>query len=122
MKRILSALACLLMTHCSGHTGGQGIQGESIQGPVGPSGLGGEPGAQGLPGVDASGVTVVQLCPGTASYGTFIEIGFCINSHLYATYSSNGGFSTEIFPGAYSSAGVNSSCSFTVGDNCTITH
>lgn len=76
-----------------------------------------------LNGIDANSVSVVVLCPGTTLYpGTFVEVGFCIDGKLYATYSANGGFSTEIPPGTYSSNGIGSSCTFTVGENCNVTY
>lgn len=80
-------------------------------------------GIDGRDGEDASGVSVVVLCPGTTVYpGTFVEVGFCIDGKLYATYSANGGFSTEIPPGTYSSNGIGNSCTFTVGPNCQVTY
>jgi hypothetical protein len=64
---------------------------------------------------------IVQFCPGTTSYPqTFNEIGFCINSQLYAVYSANSGFLTLVPPGTYSSDGINSSCTFVVGQNCEV--
>ncbi len=84
----------------------RGEKGESI---VGPQGLAG------------TSVTVVKFCPGTTVYPSkFIEVGFCIGGKLYATYSQNGGFSTEIPPGTYGSNGINASCNFTVLPNCVI--
>ena len=93
------------------------------QGPKGDTGAVGATGPQGPAGQDATPVTVVKLCPGNTVYAdTFVEIAFCIGGKLYATYSTHGGFSTEVPPGTYSSNGVGSSCSFTVGDNCSVTH
>lgn len=114
---LLASLAAVFMISCSdGDTGATGAQGPAGQngapGAVGPTG------PQGAPGQDASGVTVVQLCPGNSNYGTFVEVGFCIDGKLYATYSTNGGFSTLIAPGTYSSNGINSSCTFTVVSGC----
>lgn len=78
-------------------------------------------GSDGTNGVDATPITVIPLCPGTTTYGTtYVEVAFCIGGKLYATYSANGGFSTEIPPGTYSSNGVNSSCTFTVSANCQV--
>lgn len=75
----------------------------------------------GVNGSDATPVTTVKLCPGTTTYPSkFVEIAFCISGSLFGTYSANGGFSTELPPGAYSSNAINSSCNFTVGPNCTI--
>jgi hypothetical protein len=77
-------------------------------------------GSNGSPGTV---VAPVQFCPGTTTYpSTFSEIGFCINGNIYAVYSANDGFLTEVVPGYYSSDGINSSCNFTVGANCLITY
>lgn len=98
-----------------GEVGATGEDGQNgAQGPVGPSGA---------PGLDATQITVVQLCTSCVpSYpSVFAEIGFCFGGNLYGTYSANGGFSTLLTPGAYSSNGINCSCTFTVGPNCTVT-
>lgn len=96
-----------------GPAGALGATGESgPQGPAGPAGADGS---------NAHSVTVVKLCPNQTTYpSTFTEVAFCIEGKLYATYSANGGFSTEIVPGSYSSNGINSSCSFTVQVNCVV--
>jgi hypothetical protein len=78
-------------------------------------------GTNGLNGSDGTEITVVQLCPGTTTYPSiFVEVAFCIDNKLYATYSTHGGFSTEIPPGTYSSNAVGSSCTFTVGPDCAV--
>lgn len=90
---------------------------------VGPKGDTGSDGADGRNGVDASPVTVVQLCPGTTTYpSTFVEVAFCIQGNLYATYSANGGFSTQLVPGSYNSSTAGSSCTFVVVEGCTVTN
>ncbi len=84
-------------------------------------GVQGVEGQQGIPGTPGQVVQPVQLCPGTPSYpSTFIEVAFCVDSQLWAVYSANGGFMTQLPPGNYSSNGIGSSCSFTVGANCQI--
>lgn len=67
-------------------------------------------------------LTEVQFCSGgPASYSsTFPEYGLCISGNIYAVYSANDGFLTELPPGVYTSNGVNSSCTFTVGPDCQI--
>lgn len=88
----------------------------------------------GTNGTNGTIIQPIQLCAtnpaGSYSSGTFPEVGFCIQNNLYGVYSTNGGFMTEIFPGPWSSDGVNSSCNFTVGptivdgttvDNCNVT-
>lgn len=113
----------LVLTACNGHDGQTGAPGASITGPTGATGAAGHDGAtgpQGNPGINASPVTVVQLCPGMSNYGTFVEVGFCIQGQLYGTYSANGGFSTLLAPGAYNSNAVGSACNFTVLNNCQI--
>jgi hypothetical protein len=78
-------------------------------------------GVDGEDGIDFTGFSIVKLCPGSSVYpSTFVEIAFCYEDTLYATYSANGGFSTEIPPGTYSSAGINSSCTFTVLEGCEV--
>ncbi len=131
---ILSCLSCGKFVH-DGAAGQRGEAGDiGARGPAGGNGVDGQPGAAGAPGPsgspgpkgdsgsDASGVTVIKLCPGVTTYpATFTEVAFCIDHKLYATYSANGGFSTEIPPGTYSSNGINSGCTFTVGTNCQVT-
>ncbi len=121
MKYLVIALSFLFLTGCgvqvlegpAGRDGATGAQGEK--------GDKGDQGETGAPGINGTSVTVVKLCPGTTTYPSkFVEIAFCIDNKLYATYSANGGFSTEIPPGTYGSNGINSSCNFVVGANCTI--
>lgn len=84
--------------------------------------LNGTDGTNGTNGSNGTVVAAVQFCSGTPSYpSTFPEIGFCIDNTLYAVYSANDGFLTEVTPGEYSSDGENSSCDFTVGANCQVT-
>lgn len=111
-KMLTLSLLGLVMLSACGKIGPSGPKGDSIVGP------------QGAPGQDASPVTVVQLCAGTTEYSssTFVEVAFCVGGKLYGTYSANGGFSTEIVPGSYSSNGINSSCTFTVAENCQVTN
>jgi hypothetical protein len=111
---LLATLAAMASTEGCGRDGANGKDGQSITGPQG---------QQGAPGEDGASVTVVKLCPGNTSYpNTFVEVAFCIDGHLYATYSTHGGFTAEIVPGTYSSNAVNSSCTFTVGNNCEVTN
>lgn len=107
-----------------GKDGAPGVQGAmGATGPKGDQGVAGAVGPTGANGVDASGVTVVQLCPGTTTYpNVFTEVAFCIHNKLYAVYSLNSGFETEIVPGTYQSNAVGSSCTFTVQPNCVVTH
>lgn len=103
----------------AGERGGQGVAG--VQGNPGLS-IVGPPGPAGSPGVDATPVTVVNLCPGVSNYGTFVEVALLINNKLWAIYSLNGGFMTYLAPGHYTSNGVGSACNFTVQPDNTITH
>lgn len=126
--------SCVFMNACQGPRGPDGYKGSAgtngsdgsngangVDGQSGSNGADGVPGADGHDGVDATPVTIVQLCPGTPSYpSTFIEIGFCLSNKLYATYSTNGGFSTYLPPGGYTSNAVGSSCNFTVVSGCQI--
>lgn len=114
-KVFVFGVALLALSAC-GNTHYEYFRGEDgAAGQVGPQG------EQGNPGIDATSVTVVNLCPGVTAYPSkFVEVAFCIGGKLYGTYSANDGFSTELPPGVYSSNAINSSCSFTVGANCTI--
>jgi len=124
----------------TGNTGSQGAPGENCTvsavtaSDVAPNGgsliscpdgsqslvLNGTDGQAGTPGTV---ITPIQFCSGTGSYpSTFPEVGFCINNNLYAVYSANGGFLTEVLPGTWSSDGINNSCTFTVSANCVVTH
>lgn len=89
-------------TISNGTTGGQGIQG--------------------LPGTNATSVTVVQLCPGTTTYGHFIETALCVDNSLFAVFWNGQAFMTLIPPGAYYSTSNYVACNFTVGANCTVSH
>lgn len=108
----------------TGETGAPGTPGlAGDQGPAGPTGPYGNTGPQGIPGLNITPISIVQFCTGSTTYPTtFIEIGFCIGNNVYAVYSENNGFITYIPPGNYSSNAHGSSCSFTVGSNCAITH
>ncbi len=103
---------------CNGATGATGATGST--GATGATGAAGSPGTL---------VSVVQFCPGATNYASeFNEVGVCLGGNLYAVYSLNDGFMSEIPPGEYSSDGVNASCNFTVGpvngvgNNCTISN
>lgn len=118
----LTTLGCLLSLILNS---GCGTEPGAVYFPRGEKGEAGEVGTTGPAGTngqDATPVTVVQLCPGTTIYPTtYVEVAFCIGGKLWATYSANGGFSTEIPPGTYNSNGVGSSCTFTVSSNCEVT-
>ena len=90
-----------------------------FRGPTGNTGL---TGGTGQPGADGISPTPIQLCSTcTPSYpSTFPEVVFCYSGNLYGTYSANGGFSSELPPGQYSSDGVNCSCTVTIGPNCQV--
>lgn len=107
MKRFF-IVACFISLSC-GQPGSQGPQG--IPGTAGPTG--------------ASGtlITVVQFCPNVVpTYPTiFPESGICVDGILYAVYSANDGFLTEVPPGLYTSNAIGSACTFLVSGNCKIT-
>jgi hypothetical protein len=88
----------------------------------GTNGLNGSNGTDGTNGTSGTVVAPIQFCSGSGSYpSTFPEVGFCIGGNIYAVYSANGGFLTEVLPGTWSSDGINSSCTFTVGPDCKVT-
>ena len=109
--RHLFVLACLCLSACG--QGPQGIPGTNgMPSPMGPQYPGG------------SVITPVQFCPGSiTSYPTtYAEVGLCINNNIWAVYSANDGFLTEIVPGYYTSNAIGSSCNFTVLPNCVISN
>lgn len=119
----------LTMTGClegpagsQGDRGPAGIQGDvGEQGPQGDTGPQGDQGPTGANGSDAASVTMVKLCPGDPVYPTvFVEYAFCVGGQLYGTYSANGGFTTLLPPGQYTSEGIGSRCDFTISDNCSV--
>lgn len=80
-------------------------------------------GQNGAAGQNLTPITIVQFCAATTTYpSTFSEIGYCIGGQLYGVYSQNDGFESYLPPGTYSSNGINSSCTFTIGQNCSISH
>ena len=105
----------------NGTDGTDGTNGTN--GATGATGQTGATGTNGTNGTNGTVITPVQFCTGdTGSYpSTFPEVGFCINNNLYAVYSANGGFLTEVLPGTWSSDGINASCTFTVAADCKVT-
>jgi len=94
-----------------------------LNGAKGDTGSTGATGATGQAGTPGTLVTPIQFCSGTGSYPShFPEVGFCINDKIYAVYSANGGFLTEVAPGTWSSNGINNSCTFTVSPHCVVSH
>lgn len=83
--------------------------------------INGTDGQAGLPGTT---ITPVQFCP--SCHGTypnvFPEVGFKMNDKIWAVYSANGGFLTEVLPGRYSSNGIGCNCTFIVNQDGSITH
>ena len=110
----------LVLNGTNGINGTNGTNGSN--GSNGSNGHDGANGAAGSNGTNGTVITAVQFCGGiTGSYpSTFPEIGFCIDHNIYAVYSANGGFLTEVLPGTWSSDGINASCTFTVGPNCQV--
>lgn len=92
------------------------------KGNTGDTGSKGDTGEQGTSGTPGTMISAIKLCDGTTTYAsTFIEVAFCIDNKMWAVYSLNGGFLTELPPGNYNSNGVGSSCTFTIGNNCQVT-
>lgn len=80
-------------------------------------------GTNGSNGTNGTVVQSIQFCPGTTVYpSNFQELGFCIGNKIYAVYSANNGFLTEIVPGAYQSNAIGNSCNFTVAVNCQVSN
>lgn len=103
--KLFIVLGLLALTACGGVTNFVGPKGDP-----------------GVAGKDGTVVTLVQLCSSCVTHypDTFAEIAICSGGVLYGTYSSNGGFSSVLPPGAYSSNGINCSCTVTIGPNCSI--
>jgi len=96
----------VLCNGLDGNTGGLG--------PVGP---------KGSPGLDATPVEAIQLCPGVDTYpSVFTEYALCLDNQLYAVYSIPNAFLTLLTPGSYTSKGIGSACNLTVAPNCVVTH
>jgi hypothetical protein len=75
----------------------------------------------GTNGENGTSIIAVQFCAGATNYpNEFNEVGFCIDGSIYAVYSANDGFLTEVVPGEYSSQGIGSSCNFSVEPGCVI--
>jgi predicted small lipoprotein YifL len=125
MKHVLflAIIGVLTISGCGrqGPVGDVGATGK--QGTTGAKGDTGAVGQNGSPGIDGTSVSVVKLCPGVTTYPSkFVEVAFCIGDKLYATYSANDGFTSEIPPGSYGSKGINSNCDFVVGTNCSVSN
>lgn len=85
----------------------------------------GSQGDQGVSGTPGTIISTIQFCPGfTPTYNgssqVFPEYGVCIAGQLYGVYSANSGFWALLPPGNYSSNGINASCDFTIGADCTV--
>lgn len=135
-KTVLLVIIMFFMTSCGpapqgpqgfpGSDGEQGPKGDTgatgTQGPTGDQGIQGPGGPQGVPGTPGTVVTPIQLCAGvTPTYpSVFPEYALCLQGQLYGVYSANGGFLAVLPPGVYGSNGINASCNFTIGPNCSI--
>jgi len=110
-------ILALLLSSCgpTGPNGDEGVQGQ--RGTTGANGL------NGINGTNGTTVTPIILCPGfVPSYpNTFPEYALCLQNKLYGVYSDHSGFLAMLPPGRYYSDGINASCTFNVGSNCTVT-
>jgi hypothetical protein len=89
----------------------------------GTTGAAGSNGSNGSNGTAGTVISMVKLCPGTTVYPSkFIEVAACINNELVGVYSQNGGFLTELPAGTYGSNGINASCNFVIGSNCSVSN
>ena len=120
--RLIGLLLGVSIVACGGPPGLRGTPG--LTGDAGATGAGGEAGAVGATGSGGMQVTAVQLCPPSfvPTYpNVFPEYALCVSRQLYGVYSANGGFLALLPPGQYSSNGVNASCTFTIGLDCSVT-
>jgi hypothetical protein len=84
--------------------------------------LNGSDGQNGSPGTVVAPIKFCHAsCAATSYPNNFPEVGFKIDGKIWAVYSKNGGFLTEIVPGRYSSQGVGCSCTFVVNNDGTVT-
>ncbi len=122
-KAMFTTITALIIANVAlvGCRGDRGEDGIGVQGAQGRQGETGTTGADGSNGQDATPVTVVPLCPGSSNYGTFVEVGICLNGRLYGVYSTHGGFLTLLADGDYSSNAIGSACNLTVS-GCTVSH
>lgn len=121
--KYLIVIISLFIINCRGP---EGIPGRDIKGDPGKNGVDGQSitgpqGQQGNPGVDATPVTIVPLCPGVSNHNVFVEVGICLNGKLYGVYSANGGFMTYLADGSYNSNAIGSACNLTV-NGCNVSH
>ena len=87
----------------------------------GTNGAVGLTGQRGLPGLDATLVKVINLCPGASAYPkVFVESALCIDHKLYGVYSLEGGFLSELPVGSYKSLAIGSACNFKVLTDCVV--
>lgn len=106
----------LVLNGTNGSDGQNGATGAT--GATGPTGAAG---TNGINGTNGTVITMVKLCGGATVYPSkFVEVAACINGSLWGVYSANGGFLTELPAGTYGSNGINSSCNFVIGSNCTV--
>lgn len=109
----------LVITTLNGSVSTSNVVCNGASGPVGATG---PTGNQGPAGTDLNNISMVKFCSETPSYpSSFPEYGLCMNNQLWGVYSDHGGFWALLPPGTYSSNGINSSCTFTIGTNCSIT-
>ena len=121
MISLIAFYIVIFLAACQGPRGEVGAGGaQGIQGPAGTDGQTGATGPQGIPGTPGTVITVVPLCPGMSNYGTFVEVGLCVNGKLYGVYSANGGFLAYLADGNYTSNGIGSACNLRVS-GCTVT-
>lgn len=148
---LLTLVACQKYQGARGYTGAQGPAGQDgsscsvmelpnnegalvqctngtsvviTNGTNGTDGAVGQKGDTGPAGQNATPVTMVKLCPEAGSYpSTFPEYAFDFAGTLYATYwDGHNAWTSELYPGSYSSTSTSAPCNFTVNADGTITH
>ena len=115
IRRFILLSILLLLTSC-------GKVSTGAQGPAGQPGLTGAQGPTGPTGPTGTIGSPIQLCSACVpSYpNVFPESVVCINNNLYGVYSANDGFLSILPPGAYSSDGINCTCTVTIEPNCIV--
>lgn len=83
----------------------------------------GQKGDTGSPGMNATSVEMVKLCPGAVeNYGSFPEYAMRVGNKLYGVYSVGSGFLAQLYPGQYVTSSNGPNCNFTVNSDGTVSN
>lgn len=98
---------------CNGMNGVDGIDGQN-----------GHDGTNGQDGAPGTVIVMVKFCPGVTPHypNSFPEWGIKIGTGIWAVYSANGGFLTQLLPGSYTTTGIGTNCNFTITTDGQVLH